>query len=156
MRRRTRTQEAPTDLNLVPIMNLVVCLIPMVLLGVSVTKVGVVEVEAPAFCCNAPTPSPSLGLVVAVADDGFRLKAAGGDLAVTHVPKRDAKYDHDALRAALVAVKRQHPHESSATLTAEPRTALRDIVATMDTMRDEEVAGELRPLWPHVMFATAR
>ena len=37
------------DLNLVPIMNLVVCLIPMVLLGTALVKIGVLNVNAPNF-----------------------------------------------------------------------------------------------------------
>ncbi len=156
MRRRRRKEKTSGDLNLVPIMNLVVCLIPMVLLGMSMTKVGIVEVDAPAFCCGNTSPDPTLGLAVAVAEDGFRLKAAGADLAVTHVPMRGTKYDHEALHAALVAVKRQHPHESTVTLTAEPTTALFDVIATMDTMRDEQVDGVRKPLWPHVSFATAQ
>ena len=35
-------------LNLVPLMNVVVCLIPMVLAGTALTKLGVLDIQAPA------------------------------------------------------------------------------------------------------------
>ena len=72
------------DLNLVPIMNLVVCLIPIILYGTVLVKVGVVNVNAPKFGMGKATPSDDeekpLNLTLGIEETGFRLKAGGADI----------------------------------------------------------------------------
>jgi biopolymer transport protein ExbD len=68
------------DLNLVPIMNLVVCLIPMVLLGTALVKIGVINVNAPNFGMGKSTSDTEddkkpLNLTVMVGEKGIMLKA---------------------------------------------------------------------------------
>ena len=69
------------DLNLVPIMNLVVCLIPMVLLGTALVKVGVINVNAPNFGMgkssneNEDEKKP-LNLTVMIGEKGIMIKAS--------------------------------------------------------------------------------
>ena len=66
------------DLNLVPIMNLVVCLIPMVLVGMSLVKIGVINVNAPRFGMGQAEPSDDedkpLGLTIAINTDAHSVK----------------------------------------------------------------------------------
>ena len=69
------------DLNLVPIMNLVVCLIPMVLLGTALVKVGVINVNAPNFGMgkssseNEEEKKP-LNLTVMIGEKAIMIKAS--------------------------------------------------------------------------------
>lgn len=73
------------DLDLAPIMNMVVILIPLLLLSVVFLKVGVINITAPKLSMGPPsdTPPPEeepLNLTVAVSAKGFRLAATGAVL----------------------------------------------------------------------------
>jgi biopolymer transport protein ExbD len=56
-RKKKAFEEKMEDLNLVPIMNLVVVLIPVVLFGMSLVKIGVVNVNAPKFGMGQAAPA---------------------------------------------------------------------------------------------------
>ena len=69
------------DLNLVPIMNLVVCLIPMVLLGTALVKIGVVNVNAPNFGMGKSSDEQEdekkpLNLTLMMGEKGLMIKAS--------------------------------------------------------------------------------
>lgn len=84
-RRRPHNDDIP-DLDLAPIMNMVIILIPLLLLSVVFLKVGVINVNAPKLSIGPPsdTPPPDdekpLNLTVAVGAKGFRLAATGAVL----------------------------------------------------------------------------
>ena len=146
------------DLNLVPIMNLVVCLIPMVLYGMAMVKLGVVNVNAPKFGMGAAAPDDSdekpLNLTIAIASDGYRLTASGADINTIlglppldptnpeaaaqqgpTIPKKGESYDYVELYNKLVAIKKQFPDETIVNLTAERDTHFKYLIGTMDVMR---------------------
>ncbi len=147
------------DLNLVPIMNLVVCLIPMVLYGTALIKVGVVNVNAPKFGMGAAAPEDTdekpLNLTVAIAADGYRITASGADInsilglapadpaadpaaaaaAGPTIPKKGDTYDYVELYNKLVKIKNEFSHESVVNLTAERDTPFKYLIGTMDVMR---------------------
>ena len=149
------------DLNLVPIMNLVVCLIPMVLLGTALVKVGVVNVNAPKFGQGAAAPEDDaekpLNLTVAVGADGFRLSATGADLnqvlglapevpaegadpsaapaAGPFLPKKGDAYDYVELYNKMTAIKSKFPEESIVNLTAEANIPFKHLISVMDSLR---------------------
>lgn len=149
------------DLNLVPIMNLVVCLIPMVLAGAALVKIGVVNVNAPKFGMGAAEQEESdekpLNLTVAVAEEGFRLSASGADINEILglapaapaadpaaaaapaqgplIPKKGENYDYVELYNKLAVVKGRFPEETIVNLTADPRIAFKHIINVMDVLR---------------------
>lgn len=150
------------DLDLVPIMNLVVCLIPMVLWGASMVKLGVVNINAPKFGMGAAAEpvdeeNKPLNLTIGVASDGFRLSATGADLnqvlglqpavaidpaapegaptAGPIIPKKGDQYDYPALYNMMVAIKTRFPEETIVNLTAEPTLPYKHIITVMDAIR---------------------
>jgi len=74
------------ELNLVPFMNMVVILIPLLLLSVVFLKVGVINITSPKLSVGPPSEKKEpddekpLNLTVAVADNGFRIGATGAIL----------------------------------------------------------------------------
>ncbi len=148
------------DLNLVPIMNLVVCLIPIILYGTVMVKVGVVNVNAPKFGMGKATPSDDeekpLNLTLGIEDTGFRLKAGGADInqllgmepvavapaadptAITPgvlIPKKGDTYDYVELYNKLVVIKKAKPDESIINLTADSKIHYEHIIRSMDAIR---------------------
>ncbi|MCA9543550.1 MAG: biopolymer transporter ExbD [Myxococcales bacterium] len=163
-RNKKTVDDTIEDLNLVPIMNMVVCLIPMVLAGTALIKVGVVNVNAPKFGQGAATPDETdekpLNLTVAVGDDGFRLTATGADINQVlgidpamaaaaaqpadptqppkegaFIPKKGEEYDYVDLYNKMVKVKSQFPQETVMNLTADARVPFKLLVNVMDALR---------------------
>ncbi|MFU8802805.1 MAG: biopolymer transporter ExbD [Bradymonadaceae bacterium] len=92
MARRPKGREElqQDDLNLAPMMNLVIILIPLLLMSVVFLEVGVINITAPTLSVGAPTdekPPPDeepLNLTLAISADGIRIAATGAVL-----PARD-------------------------------------------------------------------
>jgi biopolymer transport protein ExbD len=75
------------EVNLVPFMNMVVVLIPMLLLSVVFLKIGVINITSPELSVGEPSEPKKkkkdekpLNLTVAVADNGLRIGATGAIL----------------------------------------------------------------------------
>jgi biopolymer transport protein ExbD len=151
------------DLNLVPIMNLVVCLIPIILYGTVMVKIGVINVNAPKFGMGKATPPSDdeekpLNLTLGIEETGFRLKATGADInqllgmepaamaapdadpsampvAGVLIPKKGDDYDFVELYNKLVVIKKAKPEESIINLTADKKIHYVHIIKSMDAIR---------------------
>ncbi len=147
-KKKRAEDDGAEQLNLVPIMNLVVCLIPIILFGTVMVKVGVINVNAPKFGPHfgKKVEGPPLNLALGIGDDGFRLKATGVDvprllaeegLPFTDgfIPRTQGKYDFANLYTALMAIKVAYPGESVMNLSADPGTHFEVIVKTIDSVR---------------------
>lgn len=85
MARSNRIEEGEQDLNLAPIMNLVILLIPLLLLSVVFLEVTVINITAPKLAVGPQTEKPPpeekpLNLTVAVGAKGFVISAEGGNM----------------------------------------------------------------------------
>jgi len=88
MARKSNTQgldEAP-ELNLAPIMNMVMILIPLLLMGVVFEQMGVINVSAPKLAVGPvtedqePPEEPPLQLTIGISTTGFTIAATGSKL----------------------------------------------------------------------------
>ena len=106
-RKKSKFVEEVEDLNLIPIMNLVLCLIPAVLFKTQLVKIGMIDVNAPQIAppSNKP-PEPDkekpLGLTLVIDKKGFLLSAKGADLSVPNVLGEGTK---DGVRINLTSDK---------------------------------------------------
>lgn len=86
MAKKSRAETEEIELNLAPIMNLVMILIPLLLLSVVFEQMGVINVSAPKLSVgpvNAepqPDEKPPLNLTVAVSASGFTVAGEGNVL----------------------------------------------------------------------------
>lgn len=85
-RRDSGGDEEAAELNLVPFMNMVVVIIPMLLLSVVFLKAGVINITSPKLSVGPPSEKKPekkkkpLNLTVAIGDKGFRIGATGAIL----------------------------------------------------------------------------
>lgn len=165
MARKSKYTEIVEDINLVPIMNLVLCLIPLVLFKTQLVKIGMINVSAPSFGPAASKPKEDkeekpLGLTVALSKDGFLLKATGanlfevlgltpdGEASGVKLPKKKdtyaskdgspielIDYDYVSLYDYLARIKEIYKDEKLLTLVADPDLEFKFMIRTMDVVR---------------------
>lgn len=153
------------ELNIVPFLDIVTNVLMFVLATVSVTFTATIDTFPPrAGAAGRPPTTPTLGLTVLIVPDGFSLKARGGNVAPgcndtgpgIAIPRKDADYDYDALKACAAKLKGASPDfkdETGVTISANPPIPYQVVIGAMDAVRKNE-AGE--DLFPEVSFGIAR
>lgn len=120
-----------SELDLLPLMNIFIVLIPLLLLSAVFVQVSVIRMDAP----------PGAGAVMPAAEGAEPL-----ELAVTIAPEayivtgngltpRTIAHDPAALQAALAEVVAAHPGETGVRIVPGARTRYDEIVTVMDATR---------------------
>lgn len=134
-RRNSPVGEANIDLT--PIMSILVILIPILLFAFTFFEVKVQAVSAPRFSSDGGRPpEEKVKLTVLVKPEGFTIKL-GGDRPDEKIPLRahadGAEYDYPRLYARLVELKERYPDVETIFLGGTERTPWRVLARVMDT-----------------------
>lgn len=150
------------DLNLAPIMNLMVTLIPMLLLSAAFLELVVLETSLPVYNQSAQEQEqkiekPKLGLTVVIKDEGFSIGGQGGMLKLedgssTISKLSDGTYDFLSLSRALFSIKEKYPDEWSVIIVPEYTTSFDVIISTMDSTREYTLFSETGQALHKTMF----
>lgn len=144
MRRRT---DASFELDLVPILSLIVHLLPMLLLVVRFVSLAEHPVsQPPAQATEAPSrekldEQESERVVVRIGAGGFVVTGAGeGDLPIPcrAQPCTAGNYDYSALREALSRAKGSHPGIEQVLVVPEPSVTYAAIIGVFDVARGKK------------------
>ncbi len=169
--REIAPDEEGGELNIVPFLDIITNVLMFVLATVTVTFTATIDTFPPKAGGSAARPptTPVLGLTILVVQDGFSVKARGGNvapgcnetgqgLAVGKAP--DGKdYDYDALKKCVAHLKKEFvasnpdSDESSVTISANPNIPYQAVIGTMDAVRKNDDGKEL---FPDVNFGLAR
>lgn len=171
---RRSGQSLEMELDIKPVMNLMVVLIPLLLAGVEMVKLSIIEIDLPpskaAGGGGAGEENPEqekekkLGLKIAITDAGFSLATAGAIMTgetgegptVPILP--DQTYDFDKLKEKLVELKKLidkkgYKDKDSAIITAGANIQYQIIINVMDTiLKYEDEEGNIQPLFPQINF----
>ena len=159
--------EEAGELNIVPFLDIITNVMMFVLASVAVTFTTSIETTPPSsggkgsFKASA---QKGLNLSVFVVNDGFSLKASGGNVAPgcngggpgIAVPKAGSDYDYVQLGDCVRRLKDSSPdfkEESQVTLTANPGVEYSTIVKTMDALRRTKEGDDM---FPDVHFGVPR
>ncbi len=136
---------------LIPIMNLVCMLIPLLLYGAVFVRFVTLTVNAPKISSapsqQQPEQDEALSLTVMITDQGFHFKvnpkhrlpwmaqatdtaSAGAD-----IPKKDDDWDFDELNRKLKEIKDNHREEQNIILGAEDDIKFEVLIKAMDYSR---------------------
>lgn len=159
---KNRTPDSYEPDPLIPILNLVCMLIPLLLYSAVFVRFMTLEVNSPKMS-NAPAETPpdadeKLNLTIMVTDKGFHFKvnprfrlpwmsmatevaSAGPD-----IPKKDDDWDYDELTKRLQEIKEDHREENQLILGAEDDIKYEVLIKVMDYSRGTEED----PLFPSV------
>ena len=165
-----------TELEMKPVMNLMVVLIPLLLSTAEFVKLSVIELNLPAAVSEtAGGPvEEKINLAVTITDQGFfissKLAVLGGDVAGGPTIPRIAGqgdslvYDFRTLTSRLFDIKKRIRESAIARrivysdslqiiLTAEPNIEYQTVVSTMDAARSIVVGNQEVPLFPDVSLS---
>ncbi|MBN2342157.1 MAG: biopolymer transporter ExbD [Deltaproteobacteria bacterium] len=129
---------------LIPILNLVCMLIPLLLYGAVFVKFKVLDVKPPRIVSVGNEPdTESLQLKVFVTDQGFHIKVnpqfrkawMADESGTPDIPRKDDGFDFEALQQKIRELKNEHRTEQSILIGAEDDVAYEVIIKTMDFTR---------------------
>ncbi len=147
-----REKEKIPPLNIIPVMNLMIILIPALLLMASFVQLAVINVAAPQIGTGEQQDpqerdEPPLNLTITVTELGFIVAGSGavlpgddeGGPTVPLTPAGD--YDFEGLTSKLEEIKNNFPDEEQLILNAEEDIEYHVIIDVMDASR--EIDGRL-------------
>jgi biopolymer transport protein TolR len=147
--RELSPDEEGGELNIIPFLDIIVNVLIFVLASVAVTFTATIDTTPPAATTGGvrkEIQSEALNLTVFIVNDGFSIKASGGNVApgcegpgagIT-IPKKGAQYDYPALNECarkLKNVSESFKDESQVYITANPGTDYQTIISVIDALR---------------------
>ncbi|MEE9614954.1 MAG: biopolymer transporter ExbD [Thermodesulfobacteriota bacterium] len=152
--RRLHKNPVWTDLNLIPVMNLFMVLIPFLLLSAVFARTAIIDVYLPRDVPESAETAAVPGdvLTVHITEKGFAFSGLGEG--TPPVGKKDGFFDFGLLTANLLEIKGQYPDREEVILLFEPSTPYELVVKTMDATRERITSENGRvirdPLFPLV------
>lgn len=138
------------EINVTPVMNLFICLIPFLLISAVFIQLSIIETNAPASKASTAAGNNKPSLVIVMIDGkGFSLAASGKiSSSITKpiiISRRKRDYDYAQLTRQLVALKRNDPKAEDLLMVADPTTPYSVLIDTMDAARNTPDGNELFP-----------
>ena len=129
--RGDRKKPVNAELNLVPYIDLLTCMVAFLLITAVWTQLASLAVSQKSQGpVDEHPPPPDSRVAVVVHDDGFNL-IVGDDQ--KPVPRRAGELDYAALTGELEAVKAAHPDKRNLEVVSYDRVGFDALVRTMDT-----------------------
>ena len=155
------------ELNIVPFLDIIMNILIFVLATVSVTFTATIETQPPASGGSGvrkEIESKALNLTVLVVNEGFSIKAAGGNVAPgcdgvgtgIAIPMKSGTYDYPALTDCAHKLKQSSSDfadETQVYISANPGTDYQTLISTIDALRSTRQGD---PLFTDVNFKVPR
>ena len=175
---RRKSEELDMELDIRPVMNLMVVLIPLLIASAEWVRLGSIEINVPPSSTGVgdegdqadneeAEKEKKLGLSIAITDLGITIASPGAVLGSGEneegptVPVlEDGKQDYEALKAKLIEIKKAitgkgFKDENRAVITAAGDIEYQVIVRVMDYLQtyENDEKTEILPLFPEVNFS---
>jgi biopolymer transport protein TolR len=162
--RELAPDEEGGELNVIPFLDIITNILIFVLATVAVTFTATIDSSPPASGgkgVRKDIESTALNLTILIVNDGFSMKAAGGNVAPgctgpgpgIAIPKRNGRYDYASLNSCATKLKAASPDfagESQFYVTGNPSTDYQTIISVIDALRTDPDSG--RTLFTDVNF----
>ena len=135
-RKHRRPLRKPTELLLVPMIDIFTVLVTFLLMTAVFSRITIVELDLPS--ANATVASaPAFRLEVIVRNEGFEL--TNGHALIATIPKVDDKFDFAKLGELALSLKRDYPQAEDASVLLQPEISYDDLIQVMDVLRTAEL-----------------
>ncbi len=137
MGREKRIKEV--DINIIPVMNIFLLLIPFLLLTAAFVQLAIVELSLPTLNKNRTQqvqqkPKNLVLILLSVKEKGFQLKSPG--FKFQPVDKINDKYNYTQIVEQLKQIKNKHPQAEDIIISPEARVKYDIIIKVMDRCRE--------------------
>lgn len=139
---RPKESDATFDLNLAPMLDIIVSIIPMLLLSVVFVRIAVVETPVPQAVQKAMVEAENKNEVqiqLSLSKEyGFKIQVMqkGQTKDINVALKQDKEFDLDGLHKQMIVLKQAHPDVFKMELHPSEEVPLDKIVAVMDKIRN--------------------
>ncbi len=138
--RRSHSHGHGTELNIIPLMNVFVIIIPFLLLTAVFAKTSMIEIflAQQDAVVNASSKKQDQGyLTVKVLKRGFVLDGIGKGIVIR---KKNGKLNYERLSTTLQKLKDRHPRVQEVAILFNPSFSYESVVKVMDVTREAEVS----------------
>lgn len=145
------------ELNVVPMIDMMVILVFFLIFTAVFTKTNVLELNLPGADSAVPDLPEGLNLEVIIRKGAIEVADRGTGL-LKSLPRTDADYDLKGLSEYLQLVKSKYPDKQNATILLEQDIAYDTLVHVMDTVRVFQVPNsqwDMAELFPDVSVGDA-
>jgi biopolymer transport protein ExbD len=142
MKPSQRLADPTFDINLAPILDIIVSIIPMLLLSIAFVQVKMIETPVPQAVADAiqhaeEKEDTTVRLAIS-SKDGFTFEMTkAGHTDRLMVPRRANTWDYEGLGKTAFEVKQRFPQVFKLDLAPEPDVNLNDLVQMMDKLRKD-------------------
>ena len=168
---KSRATDATFDLNLAPILDIIVSIVPLLLMSIAFVQVKMIDTSVPQVVAEAVQrandKSETTVTLKVSKGHGFTFEVVkSGKKTPLVIPNKNGTWDMDALAAAAFGVKQQSPEVFRVDLSPEADVNLNDLVVVMDKLRHtpdakktsfvDPASGnklETELMFPNVLFA---
>ncbi|MCU0660720.1 MAG: biopolymer transporter ExbD [Myxococcota bacterium] len=162
---RIRKQRDLPQLNLLPVMNLMVTLIPFLLLSAAFYHVGIIPTSSTAATEDVEDDARSVTVNLIVSKDRIEVSATSGvleeetlELLSATLMAEDGRLDYQKLTDALYAIKMRFDLSDTVIVMPKDDVPYDEIVRVLDATRERVLnrgaASELRiPLFPVILMS---
>lgn len=132
-RQRTKDED---DLNITPVMNIFLILVPFLLLTAVFVKISILEFSLPGSQAAAKHQgSPPVLAILAIRDSGFELKVQGKSL--PFIARQNRDFDFAALVTQLKQIKERFAETEDIILAPEAAIKYDTLIKVMDRCREQ-------------------
>lgn len=164
-----RATEDAVEINVIPVMNLFMVLIPFLLLGATFFHIGVIPTSTPTLSpsdSDVPKTPTTVAVNLEITEDLLRITASSVSLDPEELealsaewPKKNGEYQVDALQRALVEIKQKYPESNTLTVLPFEDLNYQVLVSVLDVTRNRQVGldakGEpkIEDIFPVTIFS---
>ena len=163
--RRKKRVQSFNNVNLTPLLDFIVAVIPVLLLSVTFFDYVTLDASLPAFVSsedqNLVNNDEKFSLTVAITDDGFVVGGQGAFLKVsgeTTIKKfASGEYDYSSLNNKMFEIKKHFLKEWTVIIIPQSDTKFETLINTMDATREHLLvnsSGEMKrdTMFPNVVI----
>src|SRR3954447_23869629 len=129
---KSRRKSLNADLNLVPYIDLLTCMVAFLLITAVWTQLARLSAQqkGQGQAGEETPPQQQVKIVVIVNQEGFNLVVAQDQ---TPIPKKGTEYDFEKLGTELKKVKDAHPDKNDVQVASEDQVVFDTLIRAMDT-----------------------
>lgn len=139
-----RDDSSTFHVNLAPMLDIIVSIIPMLLLSVVFVQIAAIDTPVAASGSAAANAIQERAKLYAQSDSTFELRVGGTTPKVIKIDARDGKRDWDSLKARLIEAKNTYPQIQRLELYPAQNLPMQSIVEVMDHVQGFNGAAQFQ------------